>query len=151
MGQGLSHSYTVDTKEILARNLRALMDANEHLCTYRKITAAGGGSNGTLDRISRQDGNSGLNKLDPLAKVFGVKPWQLLVPNFDALNPPILADASPMAADLAKMFDAIPDETQRRKAYALCVQLIQFSEPVAPAPEPPEPSLSPKPKRDQVR
>lgn len=152
MGQGLSHSYAVDTKEILARNLRSLMEANERLSTYRKITAAGGGSNGTLDRINRQDGNSGLNKIDPLAKVFGLKPWQLLVPNFDALNPPTLADASPLAADLAKMFDAIPDESQRRRAYAMCVQLIQFAEPAAgPASAPLEPGPMPTRKPARAR
>ena len=135
------------SNKVLSENFLALMRAHPRLWTYRLITAAGGGSNGTLDRIKRQDGNTGINQLDMLAETFRVDAWQLLVPDLDPANPPRLVDASPLAADLAKMFDAIVDEDQRRKAYSMCVQLMQFARQSAAAPAPIElvqsPTLAP--------
>jgi hypothetical protein len=58
---------------------------------------------------------------------------------------------SPLAIDLGRMLDEIADETQRRKAYALCIQLLQaVAGPSAAAPTPPAPSPAPtKPPRSR--
>jgi transcriptional regulator with XRE-family HTH domain len=57
---------------------------------------------------------------------------------------------SPLALDLALMLDAIKSDEQRQKAYALCVQVLQFGaaqlEPAPPAPAP-QPSKKLQPHR----
>lgn len=77
-------------RTIVADNLRALMAAHPHLDTLDKITAQGGGSNGTLDRIRRGASSCRLDALADVAKVFGIEPWQLLVPRLDPHNLPRL-------------------------------------------------------------
>jgi hypothetical protein len=78
------HAFRMEPKEILARNLQTLMKASSRFNTFPKITEAGGGSNGTLDRIRRMDGNAGVDKLADLGRVFGLDPWQLLTPGLEA-------------------------------------------------------------------
>ena len=62
--------------------------------TFKKIVAAGGPTNGTLDRIRRMESGASIDQLDALAKIYGLEPWQLLVPNLDPTNPPMLASIS---------------------------------------------------------
>lgn len=44
----------IDVRDILAANLKALMASRPGLDDFKKIVAAGGPSNGTLDRIRRK-------------------------------------------------------------------------------------------------
>jgi hypothetical protein len=67
-------------RQILAANLRALMAKHPDLDTLPKITARSGVSNGTLDRIRRAVVATRVDELQPLARAFGLEPWQLLVP-----------------------------------------------------------------------
>ena len=93
LGVGLSDNEDMprDAKDVLAANLKALMASREDRQTLTKITAAGGGSNGTLDRIRRGVGSTSLAHLQQLAASFGLEPWQLLVPQLDPENLPELA------------------------------------------------------------
>lgn len=68
-------------RDVLAVNLKKLMAAAPALSTFPQITAAGGGANGTLDRIRRKDTSTGVDNLAPLAEAYGLAPWQLLVPD----------------------------------------------------------------------
>lgn len=67
-------------RDILAANLRRLMRQHPELNTLPKITARCGVTNGTLDRIRRGVVATRVDELAPLARAFGVQPWQLLVP-----------------------------------------------------------------------
>lgn len=80
----------------------------------------------TASRMKAQETSVGLETLDKLADAFDVEPWQLLVPGFNPDAPPYHSVASPMAQDIAHMLDAITDEGQRRRAYAVVVQVLQF-------------------------
>ncbi len=71
---------TTTPRHILAANLRRLMATRPDLNTLPKVTEASGISNGTLDRIRRAAVATRVDELQPLAKAFGVQPWQLLVP-----------------------------------------------------------------------
>lgn len=82
------------SRQILSENLRSLMDSHAHLDRFAKIVKAGGPSNGTLDRIRRMESGCSIDELDKLAKVFELESWQLLVPNLDPTNPPLLAQVS---------------------------------------------------------
>lgn len=85
-------------REILARNLVALMKARPELSTFPKITAAGGPTNGTLDRIRRAESAAKVDELERLASVFKLEPWMLLVPDLDPADPPRLrTGARPMS------------------------------------------------------
>lgn len=87
-------NFTYTSRQVLAANLKALMASHPSLDTFTKIVEAGGPSNGTLDRMRRMTAGASIDQLDTLAKVYGLEPWQLLVPNLDPTNPPMLATIS---------------------------------------------------------
>jgi hypothetical protein len=75
-------------RDVLAANLVRLMKAHPDLSSFPAITERGGGANGTLDRIRRKESATSIDNLAPLASVFGLEPWQLLVPDLDPAAPP---------------------------------------------------------------
>jgi hypothetical protein len=77
-------TFRMRPRDVLAENLKKLMAATPELNTFPQITKAGGGSNGTLDRIRRKTLATSIDNLDPLARVYGLEPWQLLVPTLTA-------------------------------------------------------------------
>jgi transcriptional regulator with XRE-family HTH domain len=109
---GLSRLERMRPRDVLAENLKALMAARPDRSRFQEITAASGGAltNGTLDRIRRAEVAITLDRLEDLAKAFGLEPWQLLVQGLNPSALPRLADASV----LAQIFDAI----QRKGAAA---------------------------------
>ena len=97
-------------RDILAANLKTLMAAKEDLARFPDITKASHGklTNGTLDRIRRADAGVSVDRLEDLAEVFKLQPWQLLV---EGLNPealPRLADEAFVRRlkDILQMADA---------------------------------------------
>jgi hypothetical protein len=88
------------SRHILSANLRALMASHAHLDTLKKITGAGGPSNGTLDRIRRMESGCSIDELDKLARIFELESWQLLVPDLDPTNPPMLAHVTERQREL---------------------------------------------------
>lgn len=140
-------------RSVLAENLKSLMAATPALSKLPQITKAGGGSNGLLDTIRRAANGTSIDNLEPLARVYGVQAWQLLVPGLDPAHPPAFGveGFSPLAQDVARMLDAMPDEDQKRRAYALFVQLVEFgsSDPAPPAQSAPLPAPMRKPARSR--
>ena len=84
-------------RQIVADNLKRLMDLRPNLNTLPKIAQAGGPSNGTLDRIRRLEVGCSIDQLAKIAEVFELDAWQLLVPNLQPNNPPILLGAGGQA------------------------------------------------------
>lgn len=91
--QRVSKLDPADVREIIANNLKTLMASRPALDTLPKIAKAGGPSNGTLDRIRRKAAGCSIDQLAALAAVFDLHPWQLLVPNLEPNNAPILVGA----------------------------------------------------------
>jgi len=77
-------------RKVLAENLRRLMDAKPDLETIKKVTARGGGSNGTVGRMLQGDTAARIDAVEEVARVFGLQAWQLLVPGLDPDHPPRL-------------------------------------------------------------
>lgn len=76
-------------RDVLAENLKKLMAAEPTLRTIEMLVAAGAGTTGTLDRIKRKESATGVDNLEPLARVFGLsEPWRLLVPTLTASTGP---------------------------------------------------------------
>lgn len=115
-GVGFTQTRAMDPKTTLAQNLKKLMEVSPALDTFPKIIEAGGGTNGTLDRIRRAESAAGIDKLEPLARVFGLQAWQLLVPTLVARrglrSKPVvggLPDWPFSKVDRAR-FDALPQD-----------------------------------------
>jgi transcriptional regulator with XRE-family HTH domain len=142
------HSRAMRPRDILANNLRALMASRPDLDTLPKITARGGVTNGTLDRIRRAVVSTRVDELERLGKAFGVEPWELLRPQGPAR-------LSPLALQLATHLDrAARDETMHTAAFAAAMAVIDAlsTRPdAAPEPEPapaaPAPAAGTKEKR----
>jgi transcriptional regulator with XRE-family HTH domain len=60
--------------------------------TQGKIAAKAKVDQKTVSRILLLQNEPSLDKLEKIAGVFGYEAWQLLVPTFDPLHPPVLAD-----------------------------------------------------------
>lgn len=105
MGLGYCQDSRMRPRDVLAENIKKLMGATPALSTFQQITAAGGGSNGTLDRIRRKETATGIDNLEPLAGAYGVSPWQLLVPDLRVSQG---ADGKPLIASPGWPFDSVP-------------------------------------------
>lgn len=84
LGCGFAHSARVRPRDVLAENIRRLMERHPVLNTVRKLSEHSGVPNGTVGRVCKGDVNLGVDYLEPLADAFGVEPWQLLRPNLSA-------------------------------------------------------------------
>jgi transcriptional regulator with XRE-family HTH domain len=99
LARGIRHAFDVpknDTraKHILARNLIKLMDRpGAKFISTRQLAAQSKGelTYRTVARIRNAEVNPTLDHIEALAKAFVLQPWQLLVPHFDAPDPPHLA------------------------------------------------------------
>lgn len=87
--------------------------------THKKMVAADIISNGRLGNLRTCKVGVSIDVLDPIADHLGVAPWQLLHP--DAR---VKAFSEP-AIETAALIDALPIP-QRRAAYAMVVQLLEF-------------------------
>lgn len=68
-------------RDILADNFQRLKAENPQLRRIEDIVDAGGGARGTLGRITQKTVGVSIDMLDPLARAYGIEPWQLLAPN----------------------------------------------------------------------
>lgn len=100
MGVGYTHTFGMRPRDVLAKNLKALMASTPSLATFKQIVDAGGPSNGTLDRIRRKTHATSVDTLEQIADVFGVEPWQLLRPSIEPSASPKYAAARKALAKL---------------------------------------------------
>lgn len=121
-------------REVLADNLKALMKAHPQygkLLSLEQATATRGGGKRigktTLANILGKTTPVNLDYVEILAKVFGLAPWQMLVPGLRPDNPQILRSTGPEEdalysklgelRALAKQIDAL--ETERELPPAI--------------------------------
>jgi DNA-binding Xre family transcriptional regulator len=105
----------------LRDNIKMLID--EHRTTHRALVASGAVTNGTLGRITGEEGQDvRLEQLDWLAQALGCEPWQLIHPDFT------VAELSADALRIARAMDDLPPE-KRAAAHALFVQAVDFANP----------------------
>lgn len=87
-------------RAVLAANLRALMsrqhpEMTEHELARLAKRHGGELSQSTVHRMLHGQTSCGVDHLATLAMVFELEPWQLLVPDLDPTDPPVLASVSP--------------------------------------------------------
>jgi transcriptional regulator with XRE-family HTH domain len=98
------------TRDILAANLKLLMEHHQELRTLKQLVKASGMTNGTLDRIRRAATSVGVDELKPLAEVFDLQPWQLLVEGLDPKDPPVLAQQSERERELYSRLRSVAED-----------------------------------------
>ncbi len=108
---------------ILSANLNALKSARVPL-SQKEIATKAGVDQTTVGRTLNATNAPSVDKLDGLAKAFGVQAWQLLVPEFDPARPPVLAGSNQdrRVDELIEIWAALP-EPRRRVVLALADQL----------------------------
>lgn len=91
-------------RQILAANLDRLKRTAPEYSSAKKIADASGGAltNGTVGRIMAASHTTDLDKLEALARLFQLQPWQLLVDDLDPERPPLLVNA-----DLVEQIKAV--------------------------------------------
>lgn len=135
MGIRLCQTTRMKPREVLAANFQKLREVTPELKELRQIVAAGGGSNGSLDRIYRALTATNVDSLEPLAAAYGLEPWQLLDPSLQVkkgkFGKPVVVTSKPghdlsvNALEIANMFDAMSDGRKRLKALMICIQMMQ--------------------------
>ena len=99
-------------------------------------------------------------RYEQIAELFGWSLDRLVTGIDDTPEPtppqPVAVESlySPMALDVARMIDKIPDVEQKRRAYALIVQITALDgapSPIVPVPQPAAPDLTPTPAPSRVK
>jgi hypothetical protein len=146
-----------ELKRVLAANVITLMKHHWGGVNKSRLRTAAGETDpatgqllrkagmGTFDRLMEETRDVGIDVLRRIGRAFGLEVWQLLIPDLDPTKPPECRGMSPLAADLARCFDRIEDETLRRTLHATIDQLARKVE----APE--APSAAPKQEPHQDR
>ena len=121
-------------RDVLAANLKALMEANPTygtLLALEKATATRGGGKKigktTLGNILAKKTPINLDYVEVLGKVFGMAPWQMLVPDLRPQNPQILKSTGPEEEALWKKLD----ELQALRHQAEEASSRQLADPIA--------------------
>lgn len=122
-----------DAKEVLWRNIEALMLAKWGRTNLLRLAEAAGVGDTSVHRLKPSDPTSvGLEIIVAIGRVFRRAPYQLLDPR------PGVRDLSETAAEIGRMFDALEPERQA-SAYALIVQILEFGRTGPPLSAPPSP------------
>ena len=77
--------------QVLAENLERLMGASLEFNTQPKVAEKAKIDQKTIWRIMKRQNEPSIDKVERIASVFGLEPWQLMVPQLDPMNKPALA------------------------------------------------------------
>ena len=78
------HSQKMMIRDLLANNFRKLREATPSLNSPKDIVKAQAATNGTIGRIAKRATGVSIDKLEPLAKAYGLEVWQMLTPSLQA-------------------------------------------------------------------
>lgn len=118
-GVGNNPEMAEPTKKLLARAVTRAIDSagvsrNSWAAAKRLDVKA-------VERVEKASHNVGVDFMDKLARAIGVEPWQLIHPDER------MATMSELALEAARKLDAIKDPSERARAYALWVQVVEFA------------------------
>lgn len=129
----------IPPRALLWANLSGLMQERWGRENQMELARVSGVGQATISRIRAGETSIGLDIVGKLAAVFGLEAWQILAPGWE--HPWC---RTPLALDVARMFDALP-EAERKPAYAIIVQLLEMRHGHGSTPEP-----SAQPKRERA-
>lgn len=91
-------------RTVLAQNLKALMGRED--LSQAGLGKKSGIAQSTIGRILAEKHAPDIDTLDAIAKTFHLNAWQMMVPNLDPSNPPLLQNASPQERELYERLKA---------------------------------------------
>lgn len=94
-------------RQVLAVNVNRLMESRPDVGTTIRLARASKVGNGTIGRIRNGTVACTIDTVQAIAQVFGIDVWQLLVPEFDPRNPPILRGASQAEREFYEKLEAL--------------------------------------------
>lgn len=77
-------------RDVVAANIRMLMEANPHLNTNAKLAQRSGASLGTVGRVRQGKVDPGVETINQIASAFGIEGWALMVEGWTPDNPPVI-------------------------------------------------------------
>jgi len=80
----------IDTRPILWANLSALMISRWGKENLSRLGREAGIGLASCDRIKKQTTSLGLDLVESVASVFDLQAWQVLTPDLDPSDPPVL-------------------------------------------------------------
>lgn len=83
------HPVRMTIRDILADNFKKLREATPSRSSPKDLIKAEVASNGTIGRISKRETGVSIDKLEPLARAYGLEVWQMLVPTLHAEKGPL--------------------------------------------------------------
>lgn len=92
-GESLCHTAYMEalsTNSILWSNVQRLMLHKYGKENLTRLARESGCGPGTASRIKEQKTSIGLEVLSKIGAVFDLEPWQLITPNLDPTNPPVI-------------------------------------------------------------
>jgi transcriptional regulator with XRE-family HTH domain len=127
---------------VLSENLlRLSRAAKAEYRSQREIAARAKIDQRTVGRIMSAEHAAGVDKVEALAGVFKLQPWQLMYPELDPGNPPEVSTFSLAAKALAQAYDELPDGREKQDLLAQLLGRLQMRYPSpAPTPDGQEPS-----------
>lgn len=102
-------------RETVSVNLQRLMEEHVELRTQSALARRAKVPQRTIGRIVNREVTASLDVLEALAKPFDLQPWQLLIPNIDPKNPPVLRFASSAEEALYKRIISAATELARKQ------------------------------------
>jgi len=109
-GKGTKAGSPRKTAKVLGENVSALMAATPDLSSNPKMKKATGLSTSTLSRMRNGLVDANLDTLELIAAAFDIQPWQLLVPNLQPKNLPVMLIAGEREQALYKRFRTVAEE-----------------------------------------
>lgn len=82
-----------DIRETLAQNVLALMESRR-MTADSALAKLAGVDQKTVWRIKKKEQSLTIDKLELIARAFGLHAWQLLIPGLDPANPPVFVMSS---------------------------------------------------------
>lgn len=96
------------SRQILATSLKALLRSGLGPANQSELKRKSGVAQSTIGRILQCETAATIETLEQIAGVYGLQAWQLLVPDMEPSNPPVLAVASPKERELyQRLKDAV--------------------------------------------
>lgn len=103
-------AHEIDTAAALWQNIQTLMRKRYGGENLSRFSEDCGFAQSTASRIKAQQTATGLDKIDMIARAFGLATWQLLVPGLDPDHPPALQPVSNKERELYERFRAVAKE-----------------------------------------
>ncbi len=102
-------------RDVVANNIARIMDDPAAPLTQEAVGRRSGIPQRTVGRLKNGSSAASLTTLEAIAKGLGVEPWQLLIPDFDPKQPPLLRSATQDEQRLYRKVEQLLEDSKKSK------------------------------------